>query len=183
LETTQPNIWAFGDADGKYLFKHVANYESSIVYHNAVQKQKVVVDYHAVPHAVFTHPEIASVGLGEKEAIAKHGEDNLEIGIQMYEDTAKGEAMAVKDYFVKVIVEKSTRRILGGHIIGPHASVLIQEIINLMYTTEQNVEPMIRWMHIHPALNEVVERAFRNLMPPEHYHHFIEHRFGFRAEA
>lgn len=183
LETTQPNIWAFGDADGKYLFKHVANYESAIVYHNAVQKQKVVVDYHAVPHAVFTHPEIANVGLGEKEAIAKHGEDNLEIGIQMYEDTAKGEAMAVKDYFVKVIVEKSPRRILGGHIIGPHASVLIQEIINLMYTTEQNVEPMIRGMHIHPALNEVVERAFRNLMPPEHDHHFIEHRFGFRAEA
>ncbi len=97
------------------------------------------------------------------------------IGIYRYEDTAKGEAMAVKDYFVKVIVEKETMKILGAHIIGPYASVLIQEIINLMYTPEQSAEPIINGMHIHPALNEVVERAFRSLMPPDQYHQLIEH--------
>src|SRR6266566_4570945 len=59
LETSQPGIWALGDADGKYLFKHVANYESAIVYYNAILKRKVKVDYHAVPHAIFTYPEIA----------------------------------------------------------------------------------------------------------------------------
>ncbi|MDH5623547.1 MAG: dihydrolipoyl dehydrogenase, partial [Candidatus Bathyarchaeota archaeon] len=78
-------------------------------------------------------------------------------------------------YFVKVIVEKETMKILGAHIIGPYASVLIQEIINLMYTPEQSTQPIINGMHIHPALNEVVERAFRSLMPPDQYHHFIEH--------
>jgi dihydrolipoamide dehydrogenase len=175
LETSQPNVWAFGDANGRYLFKHVANYESLVVYYNAVLKKKVKVDYHAIPHAVFTYPEIGSVGFREKEAIQKYGKDHVLIGMYRYEDTAKGEAMDAKDYFVKVIVEKETMTILGAHIIGPHASVLIQEIINLMYTPEQNAEPIIVGMHIHPALNEVVERAFRSLMSPEHYHQLIGH--------
>ncbi|MDH5702529.1 MAG: dihydrolipoyl dehydrogenase, partial [Candidatus Bathyarchaeota archaeon] len=138
LETSQPNIWAFGDANGKQLFKHAANYESIVVYYNAILKKKVKVDYHAIPHAVFTYPEVGSVGLGEKEAIEKYGKNKVLIGIYRYEDTAKGEAMGVKDYFVKVIVEKETMKILGAHIIGPYASVLIQEIINLMYTPEQS---------------------------------------------
>ena len=67
LETSQPNVWALGDANGKYLFKHVGNYESIIVYYNAILNRKVKVDYHAIPHAVFTYPEIASVGLRESE--------------------------------------------------------------------------------------------------------------------
>jgi mycothione reductase len=175
LETSQPNIWAFGDANGKHLFKHVANYESLVVYYNAVLNRKMKADYHAIPHAVFTYPEIGSVGLKEKEAVEKYGEDNVLIGMYRYENTAKGEAMGVKEYFVKVIVEKETMKILGAHIIGPYASVLIQEIINLMYTPEQSAEPIINGMHIHPALNEVVERAFRSLMTPHEYHQLIEH--------
>ncbi len=175
LETSQPNVWAFGDANGKHPFKHVANYESLVVYYNAVLKKGVKVNYHAVPHAVFTHPEIASVGLGEKPAIEKYGKDKVLIGFYRYEDTAKGKAMGVKDYFVKVVVEEETMKILGAHIIGPYASVLIQEIINLMYTREQSTEPIINGMHIHPALSEVIQRAFGSLMPPERYHHLIEH--------
>jgi dihydrolipoamide dehydrogenase len=123
------------------------------------------------------YPEVASVGLKEKEAIQKYGENGVLIGIQRYQDTAKGEAMGVKDYFVKVIVENKTMKILGAHIIGPYASVLIQEIINLMYTSEQSMEPIIRGMHIHPALSEVVQRAFSSLSPPEMYHHILEHHF------
>ncbi len=174
LETSQPNIWALGDANGIQLFKHAANYESLIVYYNAILRKKVKTDYHAIPHAVFTHPEIGSVGLGEKEAIEKYGKDKVLIGMYRYEDTAKGEAMGVKDYFVKVIVKKETMKILGAHIIGPYASVLIQEIVNLMYTHEQTAEPITNGMHIHPALNEVVERAFRSLMPPDQYHRLVE---------
>jgi len=177
LEASQPNVWALGDANGKYLFKHVANYEAAIVYYNAVLKRNVKADYHAVPHAVFTYPEIAAVGMGEKEAIEKYGADKLMIGFHRYEDTAKGEAMDAKDYFVKVIVERDTMKILGAHIIGPYASVLIHEIIPLMYMHEQSAKPILDSMHIHPALSEVVDRAFRSLMPPEHYHHLIEHQY------
>ncbi len=175
LETSQPNVWALGDANGKYMFKHKANYESLIVYYNAILKRKVKVDYHAVPHAVFAYPEVASVGLKEKEAIERYGKDRVLIGIHRYQDTAKGEAMNVKDYFVKVIVERENMKILGAHIIGPYASILIHEIINLMYTPKQSADPIFQGMHIHPALSEVVERAFNSLMPIEQYHHLLEH--------
>jgi dihydrolipoamide dehydrogenase len=177
LETSQPNIWALGDADGKYPFKHKANYEAQIVYYNAILKRKIQADYHAVPHAVFTYPEVASVGIGEKEAVEKYGKAKILIGAHRYEDTAKGEAMSLKDYFVKVIVERETMKILGAHIIGPHASVLIQEIINLMYTPAQSAVPMLQAMHIHPALSEVVQKSFDALAPPDAYHHILEHHY------
>jgi mycothione reductase len=173
LETSQKGIWAMGDATGRHLFKHVANYEARVVYHNAVLKQPLKADYRAVPHAVFTHPEIAAVGLKEKEAVEEIGAEDTLVGFQRYEDTARGEAMGVKGCFVKVLVERGSRRILGAHIIGPQASVLIQEIVNLMYTRERNLDPIFSGMHIHPALTEVVERAFYNLMPVEAYHRLL----------
>lgn len=174
LETSRPNVWALGDADGKYLFTHVGNYESGVVFYNAVLKRMIKADYHAVPRAVFSYPEIAAVGMGEKEAVEKHGEENILIGFQKYEDSAKGMIMDAKDCFVKAIVERDAGRILGAHIIGPHASILIHEIINLMYTPEQSINPIIKGMHIHPSLNEVIDRAFGSLMPVERYHHILK---------
>jgi mycothione reductase len=173
LQTTQPNIWSFGDAKGKYMFRHVANYDSEIAYYNAILKRKVKVDYHAIPHAVFTYPEIAAVGMSEKEAVESFGRENVMIGFYKYEDTAKGEAMNVKDYFVKVIVNGSNNEILGAHIIGPYASILIQEIINVMYAPTRSFEIIENAIHIHPALNEVVQRAIGSLMPVDHYHEHV----------
>jgi dihydrolipoamide dehydrogenase len=174
MQTSQPNIWVLGDADGKFLFKHVANYEARIVYYNAVLNKKIKVDYHAVPHAVFTDPEIASVALREKDAVEKYGRGNLLVGFYKYADTAKGEAMSRKDDFVKVIIKRDTGKILGAHIIGPQASVLIQEIVNLMYTEKQDLTPLNEAMHIHPALSEVVARAFGSFMTLDQYRHFLE---------
>ena len=176
LETKQPGIWALGDANGKHLFKHVANYEAQVVYYNAFLGEKIGIDYHAVPHAVFCYPEIAAVGQTEMQAIAEYGEKNVLIGFHRYQDTTKGEAMGLKDYFVKIIVEKDRRKILGAHIIGPQASIMIQEIVNLMYTPERTYLPAISGMHIHPSLSEVVERALFALVPPSHYHH--QHPIG-----
>lgn len=175
LETSQPNIWAMGDANGKYLLKHVGNYESGIVYLNAILKERVKADYHAVPHAVFSYPEIAGAGMGEREAVEKYGEERIVIGLKFFEDTAKGAAMEVRDYFVKVILDAEEEKILGAHIIGPHASVLIHQIIPLMYTELRSPEPIMRAMDIHPSLSEVVTRAFYSRLPPEHYHHFLKH--------
>jgi dihydrolipoamide dehydrogenase len=169
LETTCSNIWAFGDANGRHLFKHVANYEARIVYYNAILQENIRVDYHAVPHAVFSYPEIAAVGMRETEAIAAVGSDRLLVGFQRFWNTAKGEAMGAKDYFVKLLVERPAGKILGAHIIGPQASVLIQEIVALMYSGDQTVNPILYGMHIHPALSEVVERACSTLMPVQQY--------------
>lgn len=179
LQTTQQNIWVVGDADGKYMFRHVANYEADIVYQNAFLGKKLKMDYHAVPHAVFTYPEVASVGIKESEAVKEYGEENIAIGFERFEDTAKGEAMNVKDYFVKVIVHRSGLRILGAHIVGPYASILVQEIINVMNTRENSLLPIFRAMHIHPALSEVVQRACGSLMSVHDYHHLLKDHLGY----
>lgn len=161
LETRKKNIWAFGDAIGKQMFKHVANYEASVVWHNSQHDHKVPVDYSAAPHAVFTHPQIASVGL--KEAEAKQQGYKILVGTALYRDTAMGAAMGKPQGFVKTILERKTGQILGAHIIGPYASILIQEIINAMATGDRTYLPIVRGMHIHPAMAEVVQNAFVNL--------------------
>lgn len=161
LETQKKNVWAFGDAIGKQMFKHVANYEAEIAWHNAVHEHKAKVDYSAAPHAVFTHPQIASVGL--KEAEAKQKGYKILVGKAYYKDTALGVAMGEPKGFVKIIIEERTGKILGGHIIGPFASILIQEIINAMVSDDKTFIPIIRGMHIHPAMPEVVQNALGNL--------------------
>lgn len=177
LETSKDNIWAFGDAIGKHLYKHVANYESQVVYENAVLGKKTPVDYRAVPHAVFTHPEIASVGLKEQEAVAQLGQDKVMIGFNRFEDTARGQAMGVSGCFAKIVLEEGSGRILGAHIIGPQASVLIQEIITLMASGEGNIIPAMNAMHIHPALSEVIQGALSEFLSPEDYQHLLTHLF------
>ncbi len=167
LETGKPKIWAFGDAIGKYMFKHVANYETQIAWYNFIGN-KESVNYSAVPYAVFSNPQIASVGLTEEEAI-QTGKELLFAHYQ-YKDTAKGGAMAVEEGFVKLIVEDKTYKILGAHIIGPYAPILIQEIINAM-NIEHGIESIQNAMYIHPALSEVVQRAFLSLHSHDHEHH------------
>jgi len=163
LETTKKHIYAFGDAIGKEMFKHVANYEAGIVWHNANHDHKVKMDYLAAPHAIFTHPQVASVGL--KEAEAKERKYRILVGRAEYKDTAMGAAMGYAEGFVKVIVERETGKILGCHIIGAEASNLIQEVVNAMVTEKGDFGPIARGMHIHPALSEVVQNAFGNLQP------------------
>jgi dihydrolipoamide dehydrogenase len=163
LETSKKNIWAFGDAIGIQMFKHVANYEAGLVWHNASHDHKVPMDFSAAPHAVFTHPQVASVGLKEQEAKQQHSK--ILVGNAPYKDTAMGAAMGFPEGFVKVIVEAETGKILGGHIIGPDASVLIQEIINAMVSETGSFAPIVQGLHIHPALSEVVQNAFGNLQP------------------
>jgi dihydrolipoamide dehydrogenase len=121
------------------------------------------MDFSVVPHAVFSHPQVAAVGL--KEAEAKQQGFKILVGKAFYRDTAMGAAMGMPDGFVKVIVEAETEKILGGHIVGPEASILIQEIINVMVTENRSYAPVMRAMHIHPAMPEVVQQAFGNLKP------------------
>lgn len=176
METSQPGIWAFGDGDGRYLFKHVANHEAEVAFSNAVLNKDKTADYHAVPHAVFMYPEIAAVGLGEAEAVRKFGEKNILIGFGGYEQTAKGSALEAKDCFAKIIIHEATGRLLGAHIIGPDASVLIQEIVTILYTKDPSLGQLIRAMHIHPALSELLPAACRTVMHIDEYHELLKER-------
>jgi len=168
LETSVPGIWAFGDIIGRNMFRHTANYEADVVWNNAFGKVKVKLDEHAVPHAVFAYPEVGSVGLTEAQAKAR-GRKYF-VGFAPYIGTAKGFAMGDEDSFAKVIVDAETMRILGAHIVGPHASILVQPLVYLMNCGDQTYTPLARSQTIHPALSEVIVNAFGNLMDPEHHH-------------
>jgi dihydrolipoamide dehydrogenase len=159
LETSKENIWAFGDAIGKAMFKHVANEEAVVAWRNAFHEKKTKMDYQVIPYAVFTYPEIAAVGMTEAEA-KKHHE--ILVGSARYADVAKGDAMMEYDGFAKAIVDKQTGKILGFHIIGPYAPMLIQEVINGM-ALGGNIAFISHGMHIHPALPELILRTLGNL--------------------
>ena len=153
LETTKDDIWAGGDANGRHMLKHVANREADVIRHNLFKEHETTMDYHAVPYAVFTQPQIAGVGMTVEEAKEDH---DVLVTKGEYTDTAKGFAMGDPSGFCKIIVDRDDRTILGAHIIGAHAPVLIQEIVNLMYAGDGSVDPLFDAMHIHPALTEVI---------------------------
>jgi mycothione reductase len=159
LETSKKNIWAFGDAIGKAMFKHVANEEASVAWRNAVHDHKTKMDYHTIPYAVFTYPEISAVGMTEEEAKKNN---KILVGSARYSDVAKGGAMMEHDGFTKAIVDKETGKILGFHIIGPYAPMLIQEVINAM-ALGGDISLIAHGMHIHPALPELILRTLGNL--------------------
>ncbi|MFC1944233.1 dihydrolipoyl dehydrogenase [Chloroflexota bacterium] len=162
LETNRKGIFAVGDANGRQMFTHMANREAEIVAKNAFYGTNIRVDYSAVPHAVYSHPQIALVGLTELQARENH---DITIGRMQYFGTAKGEAMIEKEGFAKAIVEKESDKILGFHIIGPYAPEIIQEVVNAM-TSGGGVEELWHGIHIHPALSELVQYTLGNLEQP-----------------
>ncbi|MGZ3608052.1 MAG: dihydrolipoyl dehydrogenase [Syntrophales bacterium] len=159
LQTTKENIWALGDAIGKQMFTHAGDKEAGLAWHNATQEKKMKMDFRIVPHAIFTYPQIASVGLTEVQARKEHG---ILVGRAKYSDIVKGEAMMEEESFAKAIVEKDTKKILGFHIIGPEASTLIQEVVNAI-ANEGNIESITNSMHIFPALSELITETLSNL--------------------
>ncbi len=168
LQTTRSGIWAIGDALGRHMFRHTAKYEADIVSQNMIfaksKEEMVKADYHAVPHAVSTYPAVAGVGLRESEALAAGY--RVLVGRVHYTDMAMGYAMAEENGFIKSVVEVDTGRILGCSIVGSEASSLIQQVAYLMNANNQDISPMMRTEIIHPALSELVVRAFSKLGYP-----------------
>ncbi len=161
LLTNVGNIWAFGDAIGRQMFTHAGDKESEIAWHNATHDEKMSMDFDSVPHAIFAHPQIAGVGLTEKMARHRYGDDVL-VGRASYSDVAKGIAMQEKAGFAKAVAQKKTKRLLGFHILGPMAPILIQEAANTI-ANGGNADYITKSMHIFPELSELIPEALSRL--------------------
>ncbi len=177
LETNVKDIWAFGDATGKHMFRHTANYESQIVSNAVFHDRKLAVDEHAIPHAVFTYPQIAGVGMSFDDAM-----NNYKVvgGKYPYLESAMGYAINDKDCFVMVYCDAETRKILGAQAIGPSAAELVQQVCILMNAEDGTYMPLSRTQTIHPAISEVLLKAFANMIPLnfEQEHHDHDHHHG-----
>ncbi|MCY3616990.1 MAG: mycothione reductase [Acidimicrobiaceae bacterium] len=162
LRTSAEGVWALGDITNPVQLKHVANHEARVVRHNLSNPDDPIgVDHRFIPHAVFGHPQVASVGLTEREC-QQQGLP-YRSHVQLFGAAAYGWAMEDTKSAVKVIAHVETRRLLGAHIIGPQASTLIQQLIQGMHF-DLTVDQMARHQYyIHPALPEVVEQALLEL--------------------
>ncbi len=161
-QTTAPGVWALGDIANPVQLKHVANHEARVVRHNLTHPADLkAVDHRFIPHAVFGHPQVASVGLTERECT--EGGYSYVPKVHPYAACAYGWALEDTTSVVKVIADANTRRLLGAHIIGPQASTLIQQLIQGM-AFDLTVDQMAaQQYYIHPALPEVVEQALLEL--------------------
>lgn len=161
-QTNVEGIWAFGDLSNHFQLKHVANAEAKQVFHNVAHPDDVQhKDLHAIPHAVFGSPQVASVGMTERDAAAESVP--FITATKEYGSTAYGWAMEDQTSFVKLVAHAETRKLLGAHIIGPQASSLIQTLIQGMRFGQTVDEMAHGQMWIHPALTEVVENALLDL--------------------
>jgi mycothione reductase len=156
--TNIPGIWALGDLTNHFQLKHMANAEARVVRHNLMHPNAPKhASFPIVPSAVFADPQVASVGATE-EQLRSQGHDYV-AAIRHYRDTAFGWALEDTTSFVKILADPTTRLVLGAHLIGPQASILIQPLVQAMClanTVDQLASDVI---YIHPALSEVIEQA------------------------
>lgn len=161
--TNVPGIWAMGDISSDHLLKHVANAEMRTVQHNLLHPDSMVeTDHRYVPAAVFSDPQIATVGATEQQL--KAWGTPYVVARQRYADVAYGWALEDEGHFVKLLADPRSWRLLGAHILGPQASSLIQPLIQAM-SFGLRVDDMARGQYwIHPGLPEVVENALLGLV-------------------
>lgn len=158
MATSVAGIWAIGDVANTYQLKHLANAEVRVAFWNIAHPDDVRhQSYKAVPNAVFSNPQVATVGLSERQA--SEAGFTFRVGRRDYGGTAYGWAMEDTTGFAKVLVDDDTGLILGAHIVGPHASSLIQPIIQAMEFDQTAADVAHNVLYIHPALTEVVENA------------------------
>jgi pyruvate/2-oxoglutarate dehydrogenase complex dihydrolipoamide dehydrogenase (E3) component len=130
LQTTAPGIWAAGDVNGQQPFTRVCQEEGKVVYANAFEGQSLEIDRTALPHAIFTDPEIGSVGLTE-EAARGDGYD-LAAGLVTFDRVEKAEIIGETAGFIKYVADRRTHRLLGCHVIGPAAADLVYDAVIVM---------------------------------------------------
>jgi dihydrolipoamide dehydrogenase len=153
--TGMDNVYAVGDAVVGPMLAHKAS-EEGVAVAERIAGHKAHVDFNTVPWVIYTHPEIAWVGKTEREL----KDDGVPVASGMFSFAATGRAKAMNDPtgFVKIVAHKDTDRILGVHIVGPHASELIAEAV-LAMEYRASAEDLARTIHAHPTLSEAMHEA------------------------
>lgn len=155
METNIPSIYAVGDLIGGWQLAHVASAEGLVAAANAANVYEEM-NYRVVPRCVYTLPEIASVGMSEKEA----REQGYSVKVETYHFTGNGKALAMDEGegFVKIIVAEKSGEILGVVMVGPHVTEMISEASAFIYL-EGTVEELGKMIHPHPSLSESIYEA------------------------
>ncbi|MBU4292717.1 MAG: dihydrolipoyl dehydrogenase [Actinobacteria bacterium] len=155
LRTNIPNIYAVGDVNGGLQLAHVASDEGKIAAENIAGKDKTM-DYRVIPWAVFTSPEIGTVGLNEEQARSKG--INVCFGLFPFSNSGKAFITGETEGFIKVVTDRDSGEILGAQMVGPRCSDLVHEVAVAM-KGEMVVDTLAETVHSHPTLSEAVMEA------------------------
>jgi dihydrolipoamide dehydrogenase len=155
MQTNIPHIYAVGDVIGGIMLAHVAMAEGECAARNALGYPSSL-SYRAVPRCIYTSPEVACVGLSEKDAIKEKGE--VQVGRFPFHAVGKASLMEETEGMIKIVADKKHGEILGVHIFGPHATELIAEAV-LALELEVTVEELAHTIHPHPTLSEGLGEA------------------------
>ncbi len=161
MKTNIHNIFAIGDVTGKSMLAHVASHQGLVAIKNALGDMKTM-DYKVIPSCVYTSPELASVGLTEREAREKLG-DNIKIGRFPYAASGKALTIGEQSGIVKIISDEKYNQVLGVHIMGEKATELIAEA-TLAIKLECTAEELADTIHAHPTLSETIMEASLDLL-------------------
>ena len=159
MQTSTDNIYAIGDITGKFMLAHVAATQGLVAVANIVGKVKYI-DYDSIPSAIFTNPEIASIGAREQDL--KENGAVYKTGRFSFAANGKAKGLGETDGFVKVLTDESGEKLLGAHIVGPHASDLLQELV-LIKSNKLSLHKLIDTVHPHPTLCESVLEAAESI--------------------
>ena len=156
MATNVPGIWAVGDVTGKLLLAHVASAQGILCAEAIAGKDVKPIDYNMVPRATYSHPQVASFGLTEAQAIAAG--KTLKVGKFPFQPN--GKALGLGDYagFVKLLIDETNGEILGAHLIGPEVSELLPEL-TLAQQNGLTAANIAHNIHAHPTLSEVLMEA------------------------
>ena len=156
LQTSVPNIYAAGDITGGYLFTHVASYEGALAANNAFSDTAIPFDHRVVPRCTFIDPEVASIGLTERQL--KEAGQNYQVLSYSFADLDRAILHGDARGLVKIVVDDLDGRILGAHLIGPHASSIIAELA-LAMRNHLPISAIADTMHAYPSFPEAIEAA------------------------
>ena len=161
MQTNVPGVWAIGDVTGKTGWAHTASAQGVVAAENIAGHASVVLDYTSMPSAVYSHPQVASFGLTEKQARAQ----GYEVKIGRFPFQANGKALGLGDHagFVKLVSDAKYGELLGAHLIGPEVTELLPEL-TLAHNMELTAEEIARNVHAHPSLSETLMEAAHGLV-------------------
>ncbi|MGD2174687.1 MAG: dihydrolipoyl dehydrogenase [Candidatus Brocadiaceae bacterium] len=156
MQASRPHIYAIGDVNGQAMLAHVGSQEGLVAAAHATGALTAAMDYRVAPACVFVHPEVAVVGLSEEEA----HEETEQVVVKKFPFRALGKAHVVGETqgLVKMVCDGRTGQILGIHMAGPDASVLLGEAA-LALQLECTAEEMADTIHAHPTLAEALKEA------------------------
>jgi dihydrolipoamide dehydrogenase len=160
MATAVGGIWAIGDVTGKLLLAHVASAQALICADAIMGRETRALDYRMMPRATYCHPQVASFGLTEQQAVEQGAK--IKVGKFPFQANGKSLGLGESSGFVKIIVDEESGTIIGSHMIGPDVAELLPEL-TLANGNSLNIDSIARNVHAHPTLSEAIMEVAHGL--------------------